>query len=58
VIDAAEALLAAGDRDDVLEFCVRAAACLGRNAAELGDPLAVVGLTSRIGELRVRAGGG
>jgi hypothetical protein len=58
VIDAAEALLAAGDRDDVLEFCVRAAACLGRNAAELGDPLAVVGLTSRIGELRARAGGG
>ena len=57
VIDAAEALLAAGDRDDVLEFCVRAAACLGRNAAELGDPHAVVGLTSRIGALRARAGG-
>jgi len=57
VIDAAEALLAAGDRDDVLEFCVRAAACVGRNAAELGDPLAVVGLTSRIGALRARASG-
>jgi hypothetical protein len=55
VIDAAEALLASGDRDDVLEFCVRAAACLGRNAAELGDPFAVVGLTSRIGALRARA---
>jgi hypothetical protein len=58
VIDAAEALLAAGQRDDVLEFCVRAAACLGRNAAELGDAGAVVGLTARLGELRVRAGGG
>jgi hypothetical protein len=57
VIDAAEALLAAGDRDDVLEFCTRAAACLGRNAAELGDPQAVVGLTSRIGALRAQATG-
>ncbi len=58
VIDAAEALLAAGDREDVLEFCVRAAACLGRNAVEMGDAGAVVGLTARLGELRARAGGG
>jgi hypothetical protein len=57
VIDAAEALLAAGNRDDVLEFCFRAAACLGRNAAELDDRLAVVSLTSRIGALRARASG-
>jgi hypothetical protein len=58
VIDAAEALLAAGDRDDVVEFCVRAAACLGRNALEIGDARAVVGLTARLGELRARAAGG
>jgi hypothetical protein len=58
VIDAAEALLRAGQREDVLEFCARAAECLGRNAAEIGDAGAVVGLTSRIGALRARAGGG
>jgi hypothetical protein len=58
VIDAAEALLEAGHREDVLEFCARAAACLGRNAAEIGDAGAVVGLTTRLGELRARAGNG
>lgn len=58
VIDAAEALLDAGHREDVLEFCARAADCLGRNAAEIGDPRAVVGLTARLGELRARASGG
>jgi hypothetical protein len=50
-------LLSAGQRDDVLEFCARAAECLGRNAAEIGDARAVVGLTSRIGALRARASG-
>jgi hypothetical protein len=60
VIDAAEALLAAGHCEEVLEFCARATDCLGRNAAELGlgDVGAVVGLTARLGELRTRASGG
>jgi hypothetical protein len=58
VIDAAEALLEAGHREDVLVFCARAADCLGRNAAEIGDTRAVVGLTARLGELRARASGG
>jgi hypothetical protein len=55
VIDAAEELLAAGRAAEVVEFCTLATGCLGRNAAELGNPLVVRGLTERLGDLRTRA---
>jgi hypothetical protein len=57
VIDAAEELLAAGRAAEVVEFCTLAAGCLGRNAAELCNPGAVLGLTQRLGDLRTRACG-
>jgi hypothetical protein len=57
VVDAAEELLAAGRAAEVVEFCGLAARCLDRNAAELGNPCALLGLTERLGDLRARAGG-
>jgi hypothetical protein len=57
VIDVAEELLAAGRAADVVEFCALAAGCLGRSAAEIGQPRVVLGLTERLGALRLRAGG-
>jgi hypothetical protein len=56
VIDAAEELLAAGRAAEVVEFCGLATCCLHRNAAELSDPGALLGLTERLGDLRARAG--
>jgi hypothetical protein len=57
VIDAAEELLAAGRAAEVVEFCGLAARCLDHNAAALGDPAALLGLTERLGDLRTRACG-
>jgi hypothetical protein len=57
VIDAAEELLTAGRAAEVVEFCGLATRCLHRNAAELSDPGALLGLTERLGDLRARAGG-
>ncbi len=56
VIDAAEALLAAGKTAEVVEFCGLAARCLDRNATAVGDACALLGLTERLGDLRARAG--
>jgi hypothetical protein len=57
VIDAAEALLSAGRASEVVEFCGLAARCLDRSATELGDHVALLGLTERLGDLRARACG-
>jgi hypothetical protein len=57
VIDAAEELLAAGRAAEVVEFCGLATRCLDRSAADLDDPGTLCGLTERLGDLRVRAGG-
>jgi hypothetical protein len=57
VIDAAEELLAAGRAAEVVEFCGLADRCLDRNRTELGDHIALLGLTERLGDLRARACG-
>jgi hypothetical protein len=57
VLDTAEELLAAGRAAEVAEFCALAAGCLGRNAAEIGQPRTLMGLTQRLGALHARACG-
>jgi len=57
VLDTAAELLAAGRAAEVAEFCMLAAGCLGRNAAEIGQPRVVLGLTERLGALRAEARG-
>jgi hypothetical protein len=55
VLDTAAELLAAGRAAEVAEFCTLAAGCLGRNAAEIGQPRVVLDLTERLGALRAEA---
>jgi hypothetical protein len=55
VLDAVEELLATGRPGDVIAFCELAVAFLEANAADIEDPVPLVRLGRRLGDLQRRA---